>query len=125
MKEKVILGKKKCICSFSLEADGTKCKGKASCDKKCSGAGTVRMGMFYFSLKAKKGKATIGKCKVEADITGSGSEPLHTNWIRIWTSSTNWIRIRTRSANCTRIRTSYEYSSFYSFIKFVLHRKTL
>ena len=36
----------------------------------------MKMGMFFFSLKVKKGKAIIGKCKVEADITGSGSEPL-------------------------------------------------
>ena len=83
MKEKITLGKKNCICSFSLERDGNRCKGKASCDKKCSGAGIVEMGMFSFALKVKKGKASIGKCKVEPTITlpptGSGSGSLPTN----------------------------------------------
>ena len=39
--------------------------------------------MFSFALKVKKGKATIGKCKVEPIITlpptGSGSGSLPTN----------------------------------------------
>ena len=36
------------------------------------------MGNFYFTLKAKKGKAAISKCKVEAETnsTGSGQEPI-------------------------------------------------
>merc|ERR1712183_982837 len=78
--EKVKLGKKTCTCSFSLEADGAKCSGTAKCDKKCSGTGVVEIGMYSFTLKMKKGKGAISKCKAEELITlpthpptGSGS----------------------------------------------------
>jgi len=82
--EKVKLGKKTCTCSFSLEADGAKCSGTAKCDKKCSGSGVVEIGMYTFSLKMKKGKGAISKCKAEELITlptqpgsgsGSGEQP--------------------------------------------------
>merc|ERR1712183_542252 len=82
--EKVKLGKRTCTCSFSLEADGAKCSGKATCDKKCSGSGVVEIGMYTFSLKMKKGKGAISKCKAEELITlptqpgsgsGSGEQP--------------------------------------------------
>merc|ERR1719508_176591 len=71
--EKVKLGKKTCTCSFSLEADGAKCSGTAKCDKKCSGSGVVKIGMYTFSLKMKKGKGAISKCKAEAEPTPTGS----------------------------------------------------
>merc|ERR1711892_610837 len=71
---------KTCTCSFSLEADGAKCSGTAKCDKKCSGTGVVEVGMYSFTLKMKKGKGAISKCKAEELITlptqpptGSGS----------------------------------------------------
>ena len=51
--EKLTLGKKKCKCSFQLEAGGSKCTGKVTCDRKCSGSGTVQLGMFSFTLKMK------------------------------------------------------------------------
>jgi len=75
-KEKVLLGEKKCTCSFYLEAEGGKCRGKAKCDRKCSGSGTVQMGRFTFMLKVKKGKASIGKCKAETAPTLTGSGPI-------------------------------------------------
>merc|ERR1719186_739976 len=71
--EKVKLGKKTCTCSFSLEADGAKCSGTAKCDKKCSGSGVVKIGMYTFSLKMKKGKGAISKCKAESEPTPTGS----------------------------------------------------
>merc|ERR1712128_268179 len=83
--EKVKLGKRTCTCSFSLEADGAKFSGKATCDKKCSGTGVVEIGMYTFSLKMKKGKGAISKCKAEELITlptqpgsgsGSGEQPI-------------------------------------------------
>ena len=68
------LGKKKCICSFDLKTNGAKCSGKASCNKMCSGTGTVKIGRFSFSLRVKKGKAQILKCKAVAG-PGPGSGP--------------------------------------------------
>merc|ERR1712123_29843 len=75
-KEKIQLGKKKCLCDFSLDM-GEKCKGTAKCDKKCSGSGDVELGGCSFTLAVKKGKGKISKCSCEAastePTTGSGS----------------------------------------------------
>merc|ERR1712106_1193897 len=75
-KEKIQLGKKKCLCDFSLDI-GEKCKGTAKCDKKCSGSGDVELGGCSFTLAVKKGKGKISKCSCEAastePTTGSGS----------------------------------------------------
>merc|ERR1712128_335887 len=82
-KEKIQLGKKKCLCDFSLDV-AEKCKGTAKCDKKCSGSGEVEIGGCSFTLVVKKGKGKISKCSCETaptlpptettTITGSGSE---------------------------------------------------
>merc|ERR1712106_961554 len=75
-KEKIQLGKKKCLCDFSLDI-GEKCQGTAKCDKKCSGSGDVELGGCSFTLAVKKGKGKISKCSCEAastePTTGSGS----------------------------------------------------
>merc|ERR1712123_526130 len=75
-KEKIQLGKKKCLCDFSLNI-GEKCKGTAKCDKECSGSGDVELGGCSFTLAVKKGKGKISKCSCEAastePTTGSGS----------------------------------------------------
>merc|ERR1711892_1613555 len=76
-KEKIQLGKKKCLCDFSLDV-AEKCKGTAKCDKKCSGSGGVEIGGCSFTLVVKKGKGKISKCSCETGPTlpptGSGSE---------------------------------------------------
>merc|ERR1712106_935353 len=85
-KEKIQLGKKKCLCDFSLDV-AEKCKGTAKCDKKCSGSGEVEIGGCSFTLVVKKGKGKISKCSCKTattaapttgetpvPITGSGSE---------------------------------------------------
>merc|ERR1712106_872146 len=76
-KEKIQLGKKKCLCDFSLDV-AEKCKGTAECDKKCSGSGEVEIGGCSFTLVVEKGKGKISKCSCETPvpvpITGSGSE---------------------------------------------------
>merc|ERR1711892_912129 len=75
-KEKIQLGKKKCLCDFSLDV-AEKCKGTAKCDKKCSGSGEVEIGGCSFTLVVKKGKGKISKCSCETaptlPPTGSGS----------------------------------------------------
>merc|ERR1719477_398318 len=79
-KQKVTLGKKKCMCDFDLKMN-TKCSGKATCDKKCSGQGTVEIKGCSFTLKMKKGKGSISNCACAASPTeapaptgtGSGS----------------------------------------------------
>merc|ERR1711892_333440 len=75
-KEKIQLGKKKCLCDFSLDI-GEKCKGTAKCDKKCSGSGDVELGGCSFTLAVKKGKGRISKCSCKTvstePTTGSGS----------------------------------------------------
>merc|ERR1712106_371014 len=75
-KEKIQLGKKKCLCDFSLDI-GEKCQGTAKCDKKCSGSGEVEIGGCSFTLVVKKGKGKISKCSCETaptlPPTGSGS----------------------------------------------------
>merc|ERR1712123_115582 len=75
-KEKIQLGKKKCLCDFSLDV-AEKCKGTAKCDKKCSGSGEVEIGGCSFTLVVKKGKDKISKCSCETaptlPPTGSGS----------------------------------------------------
>merc|ERR1712123_509538 len=77
-KEKIQLGKKKCLCDFSLDV-AEKCKGTAKCDKKCSGSGEVEIGGCSFTLVVKKGKGKISKCSCKTattapPTTGSGSE---------------------------------------------------
>merc|ERR1711892_409594 len=59
-KEKVQLGRKKCVCDLCLDM-GEKCKGTAKCDKKCSGSGEVEFGGCTFTLTVKKGKGKISK----------------------------------------------------------------
>merc|ERR1711892_703166 len=54
-KEKVQLGRKKCVCDLCLDM-GEKCKGTAKCDKKCSGSGEVEFGGCTFTLTVKKGR---------------------------------------------------------------------
>merc|ERR1712106_865947 len=75
-KEKIQLGKKKCLCDFSLDM-GEKCKGTAKCDKKCSGSGDVELGGCSFTLAVKRGKGKISKCSCKTvstePTTGSGS----------------------------------------------------
>merc|ERR1711892_208450 len=77
-KEKIQLGKKKCLCDFSLDV-AEKCKGTAKCDKKCSGSGEVEIGGCSFTLVVKKGKGKISKCSCKTaptettTATGSGS----------------------------------------------------
>merc|ERR1711892_448088 len=75
-KEKIQLGKKKCLCDFSLDI-GEKCQGTAKCDKKCSGSGDVELGGCSFTLAVKRGKGKISKCSCETastePTTGSGS----------------------------------------------------
>merc|ERR1711892_1525112 len=67
-KEKIQLGKKKCLCDFSLDV-AEKCKGTAKCDKKCSGSGEVEIGGCSFTLVVKKGKGKISKCSCETAPT--------------------------------------------------------
>merc|ERR1712128_380504 len=67
-KEKIQLGKKKCLCDFSLDV-AEKCKGTAKCDKKCSGSGEVEIGGCSFTLVVKKGKCKISKCSCETAPT--------------------------------------------------------
>merc|ERR1712123_49378 len=80
-KEKIQLGKKKCLCDFSLDV-AEKCKGTAKCDKKCSGSGEVEVGGCSFTLVVKKGKGKISKCSCETAPTlpptgsGSGEPPM-------------------------------------------------
>merc|ERR1712106_606431 len=74
-KEKVQLGRKKCVCDLCLDM-GEKCKGTAKCDKKCSGSGEVEFGGCTFTLTVKKGKGKISKCSCvipTEPTTGSGS----------------------------------------------------
>merc|ERR1712123_171233 len=74
-KEKVQLGRKKCVCDLCLDMGG-KCKGTAKCDKKCSGSGEVEFGGCTFTLTVKKGKGKISKCSCvipTEPTTGSGS----------------------------------------------------
>merc|ERR1712123_532680 len=74
-KEKVQLGRKKCVCDLCLDM-GEKCKGTAKCDKKCSGSGEVEFGGCTFTLTIKKGKGKISKCSCvipTEPTTGSGS----------------------------------------------------
>jgi len=79
--EKLELGKSSCTCTLTLEAKGNKCSGKGKCDRKCSGAGTVELGIFSFTLSVKKGKAKISKCSAEEEESttagsGSGEQPI-------------------------------------------------
>merc|ERR1712106_465539 len=78
-KEKIQLGKKKCLCDFSLDV-AEKCKGTAKCDKKCSGSGEVEIGGCSFTLVVKKGKCKISKCSGETPVpmagSGSGETPV-------------------------------------------------
>merc|ERR1712128_362963 len=67
-KEKIQLGKKKCLCDFSLDV-AEKCKGTAKCDKKCSGSGEVEIGGCSFTLVVKKGKGKISKCSCKTATT--------------------------------------------------------
>merc|ERR1711892_874395 len=81
--EKVKLGKKKCTCTFTLMAAGTKFspKSKATCDKKCSGSGKglefegASGNIYTFDMKAAKGKVTLsgGSVEIASGPTGSGS----------------------------------------------------
>merc|ERR1711892_1118741 len=69
-KEKIQLGKKKCLCDFSLDV-AEKCKGTAKCDKKCSGSGEVEIGGCSFTLVVKKGKGKISKCSCKTATTAA------------------------------------------------------
>merc|ERR1711892_1541771 len=69
-KEKIQLGKKKCLCDFSLDV-ADKCKGTAKCDKKCSGSGEVEIGGCSFTLVVKKGKGKISKCSCKTATTAA------------------------------------------------------
>merc|ERR1712106_982625 len=65
---------------------GEPCTGKAKCDKKCSGKGTVALDGFEIDVKCSKGKCAVSNCKgSEPPVgsqaptgSGSGSEPLPT-----------------------------------------------
>merc|ERR1711892_415720 len=60
-KEKVQLGRKKCVCDLCLDM-GEKCKGTAKCDKKCSGSGETPVPI-----------TGSGSGETPVPITGSGS----------------------------------------------------
>ena len=79
-KEKVKIGKKTCLCTFSLIADGTKLspKSKAKCDKKCSGVAKKvsiegARGVFTFDMMVKRGKVTLLRGEFNTPTTPSGS----------------------------------------------------
>jgi hypothetical protein len=69
-KATIQVGKKKCKCSYEMNAENCK-KSKMQCDKKCSGKvsgleiddGDV---MYMVDVVIKKGKVTIAKCDVDA-----------------------------------------------------------
>merc|ERR1711892_833020 len=78
--EKVKLGRAKCTCDFTILPEEP-CTGKAKCDKKCSGKGTVALDGFEIDVKCSKGKCAVSNCKgSEPPVgsqapTGSGSGP--------------------------------------------------
>ena len=81
--QKVKLGRAKCTCDFTILPEEP-CTGKAKCDKKCSGKGTVALDGFEIDVKCSKGKCAVSNCKgSEPPVgsqaptgSGSGSEPL-------------------------------------------------
>ena len=80
------LGKKWCLCSITFKVKGSKVmkSSKATCDKKCSGAGkklvltnnTTRT-VFSFGIKVKKGKASLIKPSVKVRNEGLLLHPHH------------------------------------------------
>ena len=69
-KATIQVGKKKCKCSYEMNAENCK-KSKIVCDKKCSGKESgVELAdgdvMYMVDIAVKKGKVTIAKCDVEA-----------------------------------------------------------
>ena len=69
-KATIQVGKKKCKCSYEMNAENCK-KSKIVCDKKCSGKESgVELAdgdvMYMVDIAVKKGKVTIAKCDVDA-----------------------------------------------------------
>ena len=67
-KATIQVGKKKCKCSYEMNAKDCK-KSKITCDKKCSGKASgveLEDGMYMLDIAVKKGKVTIAKCDVQA-----------------------------------------------------------
>merc|ERR1711892_273609 len=74
-KEKVQLGRKKCVCDLCLDM-GEKCKGTAKCDKKCSGSGEVEFGGCTFTLTEPTTGSGSGETPVPITGSGSGETPV-------------------------------------------------
>eukprot|EP00091_Calanus_sinicus_P008110 TRINITY_DN19715_c0_g1_i1.p1 TRINITY_DN19715_c0_g1~~TRINITY_DN19715_c0_g1_i1.p1 ORF type:complete len:144 (-),score=14.78 TRINITY_DN19715_c0_g1_i1:76-507(-) len=60
----ISLGRKTCICSFSLAVDGITCSATATCDSKCSGTDRIFLSRYSFDLKVWRGNAAIHNCKI-------------------------------------------------------------
>ena len=99
-KATIQVGKKKCKCSYEMNAENCK-KSKIVCDKKCSGKESgVELAdggvMYMLDIAVKKGKVTIAKCDVEApgsldNILERNKDYLHSqldwwrkHWLWIW-----------------------------------------
>ena len=73
---KVKVGRKTCLCSFSLDPDGSVKASYGSCDKKCSGSASgvelVGEGILYtFTFAVKKGKVAFKSIEVEASTSAT------------------------------------------------------
>merc|ERR1712128_267877 len=74
-KATIQVGKKKCKCSYEMNAENCK-KSKITCDKKCSGKASgveLEDGMYMLDIAVKKGKVTIAKCDVQAAPAPTGT----------------------------------------------------
>merc|ERR1740137_111605 len=74
-KATIQVGKKKCKCSYEMNAKDCK-KSKITCDKKCSGKASgveLEDGMYMLDIAVKKGKVTIAKCDVQAAPAPTGT----------------------------------------------------
>merc|ERR1712106_1035416 len=74
-KATIQVGKKKCKCSYEMNAKNCK-KSTITCDKKCSGKAygvELEDGMYMLDIAVKKGKVTIAKCDVQAAPAPTGT----------------------------------------------------
>merc|ERR1712106_383775 len=74
-KATIQVGKKKCKCSYEMNAKNCK-KSTITCDKKCSGKASgveLEDGMYMLDIAVKKGKVTIAKCDVQAAPAPTGT----------------------------------------------------
>merc|ERR1711892_391306 len=74
-KATIQVGKKKCKCSYEMNAENCK-RSTITCDKKCSGKASgveLEDGMYMLDIAVKKGKVTIAKCDVQAAPAPTGT----------------------------------------------------